>query len=116
MQEIWSFPITESDLDLPSQKRVIQLVERNSKELAIMISYYYKSEGALAEQIRIANDPIFSSENIGSVTLVFNLIHFNACLNIHEQAKEEIKIEFQFNPDQVIFKGPYIADRGMDEI
>jgi hypothetical protein len=50
--------------------------------------------------------------------LNFDLVHFNACLAIHEQAREEMKITFEIDQEHEKLKliGAYWPSREMDEI
>jgi hypothetical protein len=115
MQETWTLDFgkiesTESGLKL--------LLEKNEKDLGIFLSYYYKKEGAVAEKVKLKIGPEYTSEKSGSMILYFDLVHFNACLAIHEQKREEIKIEFEINSheNQLKLIGPYWPTREMDEI
>ncbi|SNS46371.1 hypothetical protein SAMN06295967_11049 [Belliella buryatensis] len=116
MQEIWKFPILRNDQSISKEDKIEHLVESNSKDLGIMLSYYFKSEGAVVEKVEISKGPFFLSEHAGHVILKFHVVHFNACLNIHEQAQQEMQVDFAIDNDEVTFKGPYIAERGRDEI
>ncbi|MBN7810891.1 hypothetical protein J0A68_07995 [Algoriphagus sp. H41] len=115
MQETWSFdfPKTES---LPDQ--LTDILEREAKELGIFLSYYYKKEGALAEKVSLKGKPIFVDERKGKLVLDFDLVHFNACLAIHEQKREEMTVDFEIDPTHEKLKlvGPYWPSREMDEI
>jgi hypothetical protein len=115
MQETWIFDFP----DTSSPKSGLKLLlEKNEKDLGIFLSYYYKKEGAVAEKVRLKGEPEFNSENSGSMTLDFDLVHFNACLAIHEQKREEIQIDFEINVQEKQLKliGPYWPSREMDEI
>lgn len=115
MQETWTFDFPKPD---QTEAGLIDLLQTQEKELGIFLSYYYKKEGAVAEKVRLKGKPEFESKLKGNIILVFELVHFNACLAIHEQAKEEMKISFLFDPNQekLILTGAYWPSREMDEI
>lgn len=50
--------------------------------------------------------------------LDFDLVYFNTCLNIHEQKRDEMPIQFEFDPlfQNLTLIGPYWPEREMDEI
>ncbi|OYX22607.1 MAG: hypothetical protein B7Z16_04120 [Algoriphagus sp. 32-45-6] len=115
MQESWTFDFPFSQNPKEDLER---LLAEKEQELGIFLSYYYKKEGAVTEKVKLKSGPEFESITTGSMVLDFDLVHFNACLAIHEQAREEIKIAFEI--DQVKNKlrltGPYWPIREMDEI
>ena len=115
MQETWTFDFLPKSNPTEDLKR---LLTEKEKELGIFVSYYYKKEGAVAEKVKLKSGPEFQSKTIGSMVLEFDLVHFNACLAIHEQAREEMKIRFEIDEvnQKVMFTGPYWPERGMDEI
>lgn len=115
MQESWSFNFPKTDLPEPQLSRIL---EAETKEVGIFLSYYYKREGAVAEKVRLKGKPEFADGLSGTLLLDFDLVHFNACLAIHEQKREQMTINFQIDPIQEKLKliGPYWPERGMDEI
>lgn len=115
MQESWSFKFPKTT-DNPEQ--LIQTLEVQHKELGIFLSYYYKKEGAVAEKVELKGRPEFLDKLSGKLTLVFDLVYFNACLAIHEQAKEKMEITFEIDPEKEQLKliGAYWPSREMDEI
>lgn len=115
MQETWTLDFPPSENTKESLSKVLK---DNSKELGIFLSYYYKKEGAVAEKVSLKSTPEFDSSISGSVILDFDLVHFNACLAIHEQAKEEMRIRFEIDETQQKVKliGAYWPSREMDEI
>lgn len=118
MQEMWKFDISTSLQDKNLTRLIQDILLENQKEMGIFLSYYYKKEGAVVENVQL-NGPInFFNENKGDFMVDFDLVHFNACLNIHEQDREKMKIQFgiEKNSNQLILSGPYWAERGMDEI
>lgn len=115
MQETWTFdfPSTQNpELDLEP------LLAQKEKELGIFLSYYFKKQGAVAEKVCLKSGPEFESNTTGSLILSFDLVHFNACLAIHEQEREEMKITFELDEanEKVKLTGAYWPERGMDEI
>lgn len=115
MQESWSF-------DFPKSKSIsdqlIQTLQDQQKDLGIFLSYYYKKEGAVAENVVLLGPPEFLNEFEGKLTLGFDLVHFNACLAIHDQAKEKMDLTFEIDPEKEKLKltGAYWPSREMDEI
>lgn len=115
MQETWTF-------DFPSKviagTLLTELLKEKTNELGIFLSYYFKKDGAVAENVRLEELPTFLSETSGWLILNFDLIYFNACLNIHEQEKENMKVTFELDPksEKLILTGPYWPSREMDEI
>lgn len=115
MQESWSFDFPTSDTP---KKDLVSLIANKEKDLGIFLSYYYKKEGAVAEKVKLKSDLIFKTESSGSFVLEFDLVHFNACLAIHDQAREEMKITFETDPhlEKIKLIGAYWPSREMDEI
>lgn len=115
MQETWAFDFVPT----PNPKEdLVKLLAAKEHELGIFLSYYYKKEGAVTEKVMLKSGPEFESINTGSMVLDFDLVHFNACLAIHEQAREEMKVSFELDePNQKVkLIGPYWPSREMDEI
>ena len=115
MQETWTFDFPKTDT---AMAQLIQKLEKEQKELGIFLSYYYKKEGALAEKVALKGEPEFKEDLGGTLVLDFDLVHFNACLAIHEQKREEISVTFEIDPfsEKLKLTGPYWPERGMDEI
>lgn len=115
MQETWTFDFPFSQN--PKEDLEKLLVEKE-RELGIFLSYYYKKEGAVSENVKLKLGPEFESNTMGSMVLDFDLVHFNACLAIHEQIREEMKIRFEIDPKAQKIKliGAYWPSREMDEI
>lgn len=115
MQESWVFDFPPT----PNPKEdLVKLLAEKEQELGIFLSYYYKKEGAVTEKVKLKTGPEFESNSTGSMVLDFDLVHFNACLAIHEQAREEMKIRFEIDVanQKVKLIGPYWPSREMDEI
>ncbi|WP_245579254.1 hypothetical protein [Algoriphagus mannitolivorans] len=83
MQETWTFEFPKSQ---QTEEGLLQLLQIHQKELGIFLSYYYKKEGAVAENVALRGNPEFESNISGRMVLEFDLVHFNACLAIHDQA------------------------------
>ena len=115
MQETWTFDFSPT---LNSKEDLEKLLAEKEQELGIFLSYYYKKEGAVTEKVRLKIEPEFESNIAGSMVLDFDLVYFNACLAIHEQVREEMKIRFEIDPKAQKIKliGAYWPSREMDEI
>ena len=118
MQESWEFsvPLHLQTKDL--EELLISLLVENEKELGIFLSYYFKKEGAVAEKVQLETPPQFKEKFNGNIWVSFDLVYFNACLNIHEQNRDKIELGFEFSEDLSYLKliGPYWPEREMDEI
>ncbi|MCH7400253.1 hypothetical protein ACFOUP_07175 [Belliella kenyensis] len=116
MQEVWTFGIDPKEEFKTNEDLIKKQVELNQKELGIMLSYYYKSQGAVVEQVKFISTMASMEDNTAKVMLGFAVIHFNACLNIHDQKQERIEIQVKVVENEITFIGPEIMERGMDEI
>lgn len=116
MQENWTFDITEPVED--SIDVVTSIIAEKQHEMGIFLSYYYRKEGAVVENVVMNSEPIEDDEYNGKVMVGFDLIHYNACLNIHENKKHYLELEYEIDPATytISFKGPYWPERGQDEI
>ncbi|HSJ68723.1 MAG TPA: hypothetical protein VK921_13650 [Anditalea sp.] len=116
MQENWTFDITERVED--SIDVVTSIIAEKQHEMGIFLSYYYRKEGAVVENVVMNSEPIEDDEYNGKVMVNFDLIHYNACLNIHENKKHYLELEYEIDPATytISFKGPYWPERGQDEI
>ena len=116
MQETWHLPV-KSDLNDPEQNLKATL-ESNQLELGIFLSYYFKKEGAVTEDVKLKGEIAFTERTKGKLILDFDLVHFNACLNIHHQKRDEMKLQFEFDFgfENLKLTGPYWPEREMDEI
>ncbi len=115
MQETWTFdfPKTSSpEIQLKS------ILEDQEKDLGIFLSYYFKNEGAVAEKVKLNGEPEFETPTSGKLTLAFDLVHFNACLAIHDQAREMMDLTFEIDhlAEKVTLTGAFWPSREMDEI
>lgn len=114
MQETWILKLTSSKK--PSSEELKQVLKENQKDLGIFLSYYFKKEGALAEKVDLASQINFKDEISGNFKLEFDLVHFNACLAIHDQKRDQMIINFEIVGDKLNLKGPYWPEREMDDI
>jgi hypothetical protein len=118
MQESWEFDFKPSD-GQPITVGLGDLIEKKSKEVGIYLSYYYRGEGGLVEQVALKDDMVFKSPTTGSLKVNFYVIYYNACLNIHsEDNKDEMTLHFEIdtNREKVKFTGPHWPQREPDEI
>ncbi|MFD2201207.1 hypothetical protein [Shivajiella indica] len=118
MQESWKFSIPNHLQSKELTDILQELLEKNTKEMGIFLSYYFKKEGAVTENVKLSSDPFFSEKLKGTFFVSFDLVHYNACLNIHEQAKDQLRLNFEFDNDitQLQMTGPYWPEREMDDI
>ncbi len=114
MQETWILTLPKSEKR--TSEEIKQLLTENDKDLGIFLSYYFKKEGALAEKVNLVSDINFKDQTTGDFNLEFDLVHFNACLAIHDQKRDQMKITFEIIVDNLNLKGPYWPEREMDEI
>ncbi|MEX2511612.1 MAG: hypothetical protein WD398_01790 [Cyclobacteriaceae bacterium] len=122
MQHQWEFNFETNDFNDTTQghleKKIIDLLKNEKQELGIFMSYYFRPDGAIAENVEVPEKVTFHGEWKGSILFKFEKIHFNACLNIHEQDKEKMEIHFniQSEKEKLVLTGPYWPERGPDEI
>ncbi|SFB09211.1 hypothetical protein [Algoriphagus aquimarinus] len=114
MQETWT--LTLPSTEKPTSQELKQVLTENEKDLGIFLSYYFKKEGALAEKVNLGSEINFKDESSGDFELEFDLVHYNACLAIHDQKRDQMKITFEIENDKLNLKGPYWPEREMDEI
>lgn len=114
MQETWTLTLPSSEK--PTAEELKQLLADNQKDLGIFLSYYFKKEGALAEKVNLGSAINFKGQTSGDFLLDFDLVHYNACLAIHDQKRDQMKINFEIENDKLNLKGPYWPEREMDEI
>ncbi|MDO9553928.1 hypothetical protein [Rhodonellum sp.] len=118
MQESWKFDTSGSEKIDDLKDTITETLSNNVLEMGIFLSYYYKKEGAVVENVKQIGNIELTDSLKGKLTVGFDLIYFNACLNINEQGKEKMDIEFEFDKDirELKLIGPYWPERGMDEI
>lgn len=115
MQETWAF---DFPFDSITEQSISKLLCEKEMDLGIFLSYYYKKQGAVAENVKLKSGPHFSSRTSGSLILDFDLVFFNACLAIHEQERDSVQVQFEIDEasSKLNLIGPYWPERGMDEI
>lgn len=111
----WSFDLPVLQISETDLKKILT---QNQKELGIFLSYYLKKEGAVAENVMLKSEIEFESKISGSFVLEFDLVHYNACLAIHENVREVMKITFSIDAlnQKLNLTGPSWPSREMDEI
>lgn len=114
MQETWTLELPQTEKSRSEQIKLA--LADNEKELGIFLSYYFKKEGALAENVDLISEINLKDQISGDFILEFDLVHFNACLAIHEQKRDQMKITYEIDGEQLNLKGPYWPEREMDEI
>jgi hypothetical protein len=110
MQEKWTFKFDEENIE--------NLLSKEARDLGIFLSYYFKKEGAVAEKVSLKGQVEFQTKVSGNLVLEFDLVHFNACLAIHEQKRDQIKVNFlidEINREMTLI-GPFWPERDGDEI
>ena len=121
MQETCEFQLREI-YDRWNKERfeasVIQLLDVYNKELAICLSYYYKSEGGLVEDVRFEGNLTVTSPTTGYFQVSFNVVYFNACLDIHQLNKDFMVLQMNLVTDtnKIKISGPVLPEREPDEI
>ncbi|MBY5950190.1 hypothetical protein KUV23_04350 [Algoriphagus marincola] len=115
MQDVWifEFPTTSNE-----REQVLKLLKEKVNELEIFLSFHFKSEGAVVEEVKALPDSMTIKGDSGTLILEYELIHFNACLDIHETNVEKLVIQFEIDRSKELLKvkGPERLERGMDEI
>lgn len=114
MQETWKLTLPKPEV--PSSEELKQVLAAHQNDLGIFLSYYFKKEGALAEKVDLGSEINFEDGRSGDFILEFDLVHFNACLAIHEQKRDHMKITFEIDGGQLILTGSYWPEREMDDI
>lgn len=116
MQEIWEFDIPTAEEHVTGDS-FRELLESKSKEIGIYLSYYYRPEGGIVEQVRLKEDILFTTPTTGRLTVDFFVIYYNACLNINStDNKDQMSLKFEIDPlkQKVKFTGPYWPQREPD--
>lgn len=118
MQESWKFDLSVCEETVDLKEIISETLSEKALEMGIFLSYYYKKEGAVVENVKLVDNIEFTDTLKGKLSVVFDLIYFNACLNINEQGNEKMEIDFELEKDkrELILVGPYWPERGMDEI
>lgn len=116
MQETWKFEISKGNNNEDPERLIQKILKQKQKEMGFFLSYYFKSEGAVVENVEFIDHLQFSDSRKGKFKVEFDLIHHNACLNIHDQKKDKLDIVFEIDQDKLQLIGPYWPERGQDEI
>ena len=121
MQESWEFHFPSKigrwqEEDFKSS--TIQVLERNKIDLGILLSYYYKNAGGLVEGVKLENEITMSSPTSGFFKVRFDVVHFNACLDIHQVNQDSMTLQMNLNTetDKLKITGPLWPEREPDEI
>ena len=115
MQEFWNLKLGK---EATGEDQIRQALLEKKLELGIFLSYYFKKEGAVAENCELNGPITFSDGKSGNFTIDFDLVHFNACLNIHVDQKDSMEIKFEIDEalHEIKLIGPYWPEREMDEL
>ncbi len=122
MQQEWELDLVELDVKGLSrnnlEKEIKKAVQENEKSLGIFLSYYARVDGAIAENVQLDGGIAFDNDLSGSFVLNFDKVFHNACLNIHEQEKDKLKIEFLLLHEDAKIKltGPFWPERMTDDL
>ena len=97
---------------------IIQLLVRYKKELGIMLSYYYKDVGGLVEEVKLDSQITFTSPTSGYFKVSFDVVHFNACLDIHQLNQDCMILHMDLisHTNNIKITGPLWPEREPDEI
>jgi hypothetical protein len=97
---------------------VIQLLDGYKKDLGIFLSYYYKDTGGLVEDVKLDSKLTFTSPTTGYFKVSFNVVHFNACLDINQLNRDCMVLHMNLISDtnKIKISGPLWPEREPDEI
>lgn len=117
MQEKWTFELKRTDLYNNVAQLLDDLFTQQGRDMGIFLSYYFKKEGAIVENVSL-QDLDQHDKLSGKVTVIFDVIHFNACLNIHDKGKDKMELAYTIDPSNqsLVLTGPYWPEREMDEL
>ncbi len=121
IQEIWELDLKGCQIKAYNQGFIAsfkQVLEHNEKELGIFLSYYYKGEGGLVEEVKFMDPLSLSSPISGHFMVSYKVIYYNACWDIHQENREEMLLFFdlQTKQNKLILTGPLWPEREPDEI
>lgn len=119
MQETWKFV----NLSAPEVGNgtlslwLKEVLDNYSKEMGIFLSYYYRKDGAVVEGVSLIPPSSELMEKTGSIAVSFQLVHFNACLNIHESNVETMSLSYEISEDgtELTLTGPYWPERDSED-
>lgn len=121
MRHSWEFDLSE-EIDAVDSLSMADLVtsvfQRKKVELGIFLSYYYKGNGGIVEEVELSDVVDQSSPTAGKLKLSFKVVYFNACWNIHGDDTDHMDVNFEWDPEGKILKliGPFWPEREPDEI
>lgn len=118
MQETWTLRFKNENKENSLDSLVKETLRQNQKELGIFLSYYTRKEGAVAEEVSLLGPVNFQEIHKGDFMLAFTKEFFNACLNIQEKERSQMKIGFSLDltNSQINLIGPNIPEREPDEL
>jgi hypothetical protein len=116
MQETWKIKLGKPISNDEIAQKLPELLERHRKDLGIFLSYYFRKQGAVAEDVKLHTTILPHDPNTGSFELDFALVFFNACLNIHETAREKMAITYALEEEILTLKGEYWPERDSEDL
>ncbi|MDN3690371.1 hypothetical protein [Cyclobacterium jeungdonense] len=118
MQEKWVFDWKEQDKKDNLKESFDSLFSQKAKELGIFLSYYTRSEGAVAENVHLLEMEELLSPQEGLLWLGFQKVFYNACLNIDETDPDKMQVRYLINPSKgkLVLTGPDVPEREPDEL
>lgn len=113
MQESWTFEFPHTSV---SQDSLEELFQAQQRELGIFLSYTYK--GAVVEQVRLVGCNTPEDSFSGTLQVAYNLVHFNACLDINQQQEGQMTLEFSLDviKKEVLLRTEVVPSRHIDDI
>lgn len=113
MQESWTFEFPHTNV---SQVSLEELFQAQQRELGIFLSYAFK--GAVVEQVRLVGCNSSKDGRSGTLQVAYTLIHFNACLDIHQQQEAKMTLEFSLDvtKKELLLRTEFVPSRHIDDI
>ncbi len=96
-----------------------ELIKNDSKlkdTLRIDLSFHFKSDGFVVENIEIQKINFRNEQKSGILNVSFVKVFFNSCLNIHEEERDFIDLKFELDSSKITIHSPTKFNREMDEI
>ena len=116
MQEIWKIKLTQPISNDEIVSILPELLKLNAKDLGIFLSYYYRKQGAVVEDVKLQGEIINNTAATGSFLLDFALVFFNACLSIHETEREKMAIQYELEGEDLILTGEFWPERDSEDL
>ena len=116
MQEKWKIKLDQPISNDEIGKKLPVLLEKHAKDLGIFLSYYYRKQGAVVEDVKLMGEIITHPKSTGSFLLDFSLVFFNACLSIHETEREKMAVQYGLEGEDLILTGEYWPERDSEEL